>query len=262
MATFYARPSDNIAPNATASVSSGTIDSTYGVNNIKDLNPSLPMKFTTTSGRIVFDFTTAQTIRLAALIHHNLAGATVTLQGNATNSWGSPSFSQAFTIPAARLDGFGINPWLDLRTAAPNYRYFSLNVTGAPSVWGIGEIILATQCRTFPGVIAPGTKEEEHRLIHEHNTEYGVALIYDRGVNTRTWEMAMTVRGSGLSEMKSLWQDAAGRAKGWTFIRDSSINEAVFCRFRTAAIPNTRTSQDIYPVAFSLEEISQGLKIA
>lgn len=262
MATFYARSSDNLAPNATATVSSGTIDTTYGVNNVKDLDPSLPMKFTTTSGRIVLDFGSAQTIRLASLIHHNLAGATVTLQANATNSWGAPSFSQAFTIPAAKLDGFGVNPFLDLRTAAPNYRYFSLNVTGAPAVWGVGEIILASQCRTFPGHISPGTKEEDIRQIYEHTTEYGVALIYDRGVNSRTWEMSMIVRKSGLDEMKQLWQDARGRSKGFTFIRDSSINEAVFCRFKNASLPNVRSSQEVYPVTFFLEEISMGLKIA
>ena len=57
------------------------------------------------SENIVFDLGTATKITAFSMFTFNLtSGATVTLQANASNSWGSPSYSQALTI-ATDADG-------------------------------------------------------------------------------------------------------------------------------------------------------------
>ena len=57
------------------------------------------------SENIVFDLGSATKITVFSMFTFNLtASATVTLQANASNSWGSPSYSQALTI-ATNADG-------------------------------------------------------------------------------------------------------------------------------------------------------------
>ena len=57
------------------------------------------------SENIVFDLGTATNITVFSMFTFNLtASATVTLQANASDSWGSPSYSQALTI-ATDADG-------------------------------------------------------------------------------------------------------------------------------------------------------------
>ena len=57
------------------------------------------------SENIVFDLGSAKKITVFSMFTFNLtASATVTLQANASNSWGSPSYSQALTI-ATDADG-------------------------------------------------------------------------------------------------------------------------------------------------------------
>ena len=57
------------------------------------------------SENIVFDLGTATNITVFSMFTFNLtASATVTLQANSANSWGSPAYSQALTI-ATDADG-------------------------------------------------------------------------------------------------------------------------------------------------------------
>ena len=91
-------PSDNVAPNyATIGVNTGSEDTDYPAAYLADGRPGRPAKLTTTSGSWVFAFAAAQRLDLVALGAHNLSAAT--LEGNATNAWGAPTFSAALTIP-------------------------------------------------------------------------------------------------------------------------------------------------------------------
>ena len=58
-----------------------------------------------TSENVVFNLGSAVKLTCFAIFAHNFSsGATVTLQGNASDSWGSPTYSQALTI-ATDADG-------------------------------------------------------------------------------------------------------------------------------------------------------------
>ena len=73
------------------------------------------------SENVVFDFTTAKAITYVCLMGTNLtAGATITIQGNATNAWGAPSFtSSAFSIKGNTAS---------VNFVAQTYRYWRLVV--------------------------------------------------------------------------------------------------------------------------------------
>lgn len=72
-----------------------------------------------TSQTIIFDLGTAQNINYIDIQGHNItAGATMTLEGNASDSWGAPSFSVSLT---------GFNQYFSTQ----NFRYWRLSVSDA-----------------------------------------------------------------------------------------------------------------------------------
>lgn len=92
-----------------------------------------------TSENIVFDLGSAQTITCFALFNFNLtSGATVTLQANASDSWGSPSYSQALTI--ATDSDSNVIKRLVYFPSTSTYQYWRLLIADASNTDGYIEI--------------------------------------------------------------------------------------------------------------------------
>ena len=87
------------AATVTASSSSA---SELGAANVVDPQPSKVWRSTgDTAEWVKFDLGSAKQITCIGLFNFNFtSGATVTLQANASDSWGAPSYSQALTIAA------------------------------------------------------------------------------------------------------------------------------------------------------------------
>jgi hypothetical protein len=130
----YNHPTDNVITAATITLAAGAALSGYGLTNLTDLNQGFPFKWDAATGRINFDFGSAQTISLVALLHHNLDAA-LAVKWEAGATLGASTFSQAFTIGAKDADNYRPNSYLDLATGLtpPNYRYHSLKVEGTNS---------------------------------------------------------------------------------------------------------------------------------
>lgn len=102
-----------------------------------------------TSENIVFDMGAAVDVSYVAILAHNLTGsATVTLEGNASDSWGAPSFSQSITAGTdALIENF----------TEDSYRYWRLTFADASNPDGyiqIGYVYLGTFLQ-MPGM-SPG----------------------------------------------------------------------------------------------------------
>ena len=142
----YTYPGDELVAVAdTITLTVGTPATGYGTDKLSNFYPDDPFKVESTTFRIVLDFGSAVAPKLAAVIHHNLVPGydDLFLQGNATNVWTSPSFSQAFAAASYLGDDFPVNLSMDLRTTSPSYRYWSLAATTANSVnISIGEFLL------------------------------------------------------------------------------------------------------------------------
>ena len=68
----YCRPTDIVTAHATITASAA--DSEYPAALLGDSDPAHPAKLTTTSGWWLFDFGSAQSLDLVALIQHNRTG--------------------------------------------------------------------------------------------------------------------------------------------------------------------------------------------
>lgn len=132
---LYTHPDDNIAPDATVTIQTGTADSSYPVANATDVGYAkiaAPSKLTGVTGAWQMDYGSAVT-KQGFLLWHNCDGAlAVSLQANTAASWASPAFSKALTIPNKRADGSTVKVFIDLRPyLSTAYRYWRLNVSGA-----------------------------------------------------------------------------------------------------------------------------------
>lgn len=259
----YGKPSDNVAGNATITVQTGTVDSDYPLANLVDDNPAKPAKLTTTTGRIVFDFGSAQTLQLIALIHTNLdAGLTVKIQANATDSWGSPSVDLAITIPTVPDDDYPINPWLDLSGSAYSYRYWAIYISGTNSAAvAIGEVWMQATKRSFTRNILWGCEEMEVRPSVEHATTYGVTTVYPFGIRMRRVSGSVRANQTAAAELLALERDCEHRGSPFLFILDPAVNDALYVRWGIAPFRKRNVFLQTRPIDVTFEEVSRGLSL-
>lgn len=112
-------------------------------------------------GAIVLDFSVATVLEVVALIHANFTSATI--QGNATNSWGAPSYTQAITLARAGNRRYHYA----LRPVAFNYRYLRVNVPTQSTTDGATRFALGG---IWAGLITSPPRdirmEPVERLVH------------------------------------------------------------------------------------------------
>src|SRR3990167_2126369 len=234
--SLYALPADDLA--TTAVITASAEDSGYVAANLAqayDANLNRPAKLTTTSGNWVLDLGTAQTINYAALVYHNLdAALDVKLEGNATDSWGAPSFSQAFTIPTWQADDWTLSPYITC-SGTRTFRYWRLLVNAANSLTvDVRRLMLLSTLRTFPADIRMGYKISElHRDIGQE-TDLGIPTFYDLGGKERMIDGETPTVGTAVETFRELRRAVSGHVKPWLFIPDSRVNDAWYVRFTEA----------------------------
>lgn len=264
---LYTRPSDNLLLGATLSVNTGTEDVAYPKANIHDLSAERPAKLTSTTGSWVADLGSAKRVDLTAIIHANLAaGLDVKIQGNATNTWGAPTVSQAFTIPARYADSFPVNVWLDLKTLIPNdgtrtQRYWRLLVNTANSApIAVGEWRLENTRRDL-GVrnISWGSTRSWRRPAVLHETELLVRRSYDLGTMVRTVEVETVATDVTLAEIDTWFRGALGIVKPFVIVPHSDENDAWMVGFTNPERPYVRRTRNVNTVTLEFQEFSRGL---
>jgi hypothetical protein len=263
--TIYSHASDDVAPNATITVNTGTEDPAYPKANLVDFVPAKPGKLTTTTGSWVFDFGSAQRVDIVALIHHNLTpGLEVRIQGNASDSWGSPTFNQPITIPTYREDGFPVNPWLDLTGLSGygtgGFRYWRVVVVGVNgAAVAIGEVLLIKLKRSLDPNINWGERRQEDRKLVEHRTDFGVSTIYDLGVTVRELNGDVDASDTQKAAIQSWWRDTKGRSRPFLLVPDGLVNDAWMVRWKDTKLDVQLQFLDRNPIQLGFEEVSRGL---
>lgn len=263
---IFQRSTDNVAPNATVAVNSGTEDSAYPAANIKDLNPAKPAQLTTTTGSWTFNFSSPQQVDLLAIVMHNLtAGLNVRLQANTTSSWGAPPLSLAITIPTYREDEFPYNPWLDVASIIPvaasrTYAWWRLVVVGTNGApVKIGEVWLGATKRNLIRNIKWGSTRSEERPGVVHMTDHLVRPKYDFGVLRRS--VVVEIENTDLSLEDVL---AWGRSCRWAMrptliVPNPDVNDAWMVNFKTTEQSFQRTLKNYNMIELALEETSRGI---
>jgi len=241
-------PSALVGANATVT-SSTAVDADYPLTNLHDGLPTEVTRWSTAAQtRIVWDFgagSPPQTLEgLLVVMHTFVAGASLTIQANAANAWGAPSFSQALVVPTWPTGGLPPNLIADLRAttlATIGYRFVSLLIpdAGSPGTdHAIGEICLVSAW-TEPSVsCAWPVRRADVRRINVNSTSYGVEHIVDRGVRQRRlWPRFASLSDADRQLLLDLLREA-GADLGWPLVLDThettdfhSSAEALYVRF-------------------------------
>lgn len=264
-ALIYGHASDNITPAATVTVQTGTAQAQYGPEKLVDRNPANPAKLVETSGAFLFDFGSAARVDWVLLPMHNLdAGLSVRIQGNATDSWGSPTLNTTIVIPTYREDGFPVACWKDLTGVAGygtgGFRYWRLWIEGVnTAAVAIGEFLMFSHKRTLDPNISWGETQEEERKLVEQSTDYGVKNIYDLGTTGRIWMGDLDSPDLQRAAVQTWWRDARGRAQPFGIVPDGTVNEAAFVRFADTKLGVQLASYDRNSIRIGFEEVSRGL---
>ena len=274
---LYNIPTDNVAPNATVTL--GSPDSSYPVTyaaNLTDAYIARPSKSTLATDAWVFDFGAAQRVDLVVIWHNFDASLACSWQGNATNSWGSPTLSQALTVQPKREDGFTMKIYADVRTATNyttgGFRYWRLNVTGTNSVpLGI-KIWIGQLVRKLDRPIEQSLHFPEHHQHIELVTDGQARWIYDMIVAPRIYSGTINCSQATLAALKTWTRTCGHRVKPSVLIPSSSGPEAMIVRW----MPNPSTSLPTgggvvsgtldpeyynpasYPVQVAWDEVSAG----
>jgi hypothetical protein len=258
---IYCRPDDQLLDDTVTITPSGTPPDGYGSANLFDNNPAKAYKHNSTSGNVVFDFGAAVNVDVFAIIHHNLdEGLDVKIQGNATDSWGSPTLNQSLTIPAYERDGFPVNPFIDLSGMANSFRYWRLlfNEVNSASIQ-LGQLVFGGTKRELVHNIGWGYKEGVERKIIEHVTDYGVSTIYDLGAKIKSWSPTIRTSDAGMTAVEEWWDACHGRALPSLIILDPDVNDARFVRWAEPVREISRDFNEDNTIQFGWREVSRGL---
>lgn len=270
--SYYARPDDDLAQTA-VSVTSDDADPEYPAEYLVSADPAEPAKLLTTSGAWVLDFGSAISPVAAILVYqYLLAGLDVRIQGNDADTWGSPAFSQAFTIPAKRKDGPVYQKWtrnpVVVLSGNPSYRYWRLAVVGTnDQAVQVGRLLLLANWRPvtlfYDGDTITET-DDVHPIVNETELEVDIPIRISGPRGTLSAQLVCTDLDAGTEpyqeaeDFRQLWESADGIVKPFPVlgIRENAV---IFGRF--AQTLSTRTHKvggaQLWP--FEVREVSRGI---
>lgn len=261
---IYAHYGDNVAPNATVTVNTGTQDADYPAANLVDRLIVKPAQLTSTTGSWVLDFGSAQRVDWVALPIHNIdAALEVRIQMHATSSWGAPTVNEPIIIPTYREDGLPVPCWLDLTDktgySAGGFRFLRLVVVGTnAAAIKVGELLAISTKRTLDPNINWPVQLPEQRPVYDNRTPFGYANKYDLGVTLRRLTANLDTTDAGLAALRAWWRSTKGTALHFAVVPDEDVNEAWVAEFvGDLSVQLTILDRNLIPVTF--EEISRGL---
>jgi hypothetical protein len=151
---------------------------TYGAQRLLDLDRMTTWRTTADSAEnIVIDLGSAQTPTLFILGDHNLtAAATVTLEGNASDSWGSPSFSYEFTSIA--------DPLYYYIPTTETYRYWRITFVDSanPDTYiEAANLFLGTYLQLTQVNAVWGSRARDGYVLQANTSQSGVMRRYSYG---------------------------------------------------------------------------------
>lgn len=263
---IYARPSDDLAPGATISLVSGSVDPTYNLNDIAGWNPAQGVLFLGTAAQILFDLGSAKAVQFPSLIHTNIRStATVSIKAKATNTaWGSPTAQQAFTMTDADPDGLRPNPWLNT-VAMGAFQYWLIDIASAGITnFFVGGVVLSALFRQLVCNYQEAPKFTPSPQTRALPTNAGVELITSKGV--RQWKFDGLIKAgtsASLAELQAWQQDADGHRRPFPVVVDGQSNAAWLARFTKDAQEYTpQYLSEANDIPLSLIEVSRGQKLA
>jgi len=261
----YARRTDNVAAAVTPVVFSGTtMNALYPLTRAIDLDPATAAKSSSTGDfRIVWDFTAAQRVDAVWIPMWNaLAGVVARFEGHTSNTWGAPTVSRNYTVPAYGGD-MPRGAFFDI-TAAAGYstsglRYWSLFVPNTAIITAIGEVFISSQKRTVKNLLVGVSRPRDRRVIR-HPRQDGGLFQYDRGSDTFSIEGRVIVNGDDYSDYLALHEDARGSVYPFPVViePDATVPEGYLVQWVGGFRQTNRSAPNIEELSFSWQMVYRG----
>lgn len=248
----YTRPSDDVAPDATWSLTAGTAETGYPPSYVGNRNPAKPFKAAGTSATLRATFGASQVLVGVAIINHNWAGASsvVITSGSGLN--------EAITVPA-NVGGQCVDCILDFSAellAQRTSTTFDIAVsTGVLGNVAIGEILLLTAIRDLRW--SWGLKVKPKRYVVKHPTFGMSALKYDKRVLVHE-VTAMVDLQTEEADMLALEAEAKGEILPWLVWPKTTENRVHYVQFRPDTFERLFQSEGITQMPIHADEISKG----
>lgn len=238
--SIWQKPADNLLSLATLTNPTGASASGYALTDLYNSNPAFGWHAAAaTTFYILIDFGGALTkaVKLIGFHNHNFAaGIVLTIQGNATNSWGAPTVNSTVTVPAVAGDGFKKDfYWLNAsQTTALRYWRIGTTTTNT-AAWILGQLWLSDTIRYLPWdqMQSGSLSIRRVRPVIEHVTPrpYNVSLRYPSP--SRYTVIGGSVKGvrTDVEDMRDSWFSLClGRSIPTCFVNEDtgSGNECFF----------------------------------
>jgi hypothetical protein len=208
------------------------------------------------------------------LIHHNFdadlgsPAASVRIEGNATNSWTSPSFSASFTPQwfASGTRRWPINPYVDL-TAASGYTtsgflFWSIVVEGNSQNLQLGQVWFGQTIRRFDPDLRWGGSYGARKPEIENRTNFEVDTTYSRG--TTLWQAEATLDATDelAAAIEQHWYDVEGRSRPWLLIPNGPIadDRAYLVKYATTERQMQWNFEHYNQMRLAFQEKGRGLR--
>jgi hypothetical protein len=183
-----------------ASITPSSVNAQYPISNLKEDRRTKTFRSTTNSDNIVFDFGSPIEIDSFCVVDNPINGfgfTTITLQLNATNSWGSPSVSVPITIDP--LYGFG-----NFEQASGNfYRYARIVLTSSLGYCELSNVFIGARTQLIDNDITFPVNYDQGTIATIAKNRYGQRFIDEIGSQKR---MTFSINTMTQSEMDVLFE--------------------------------------------------------
>lgn len=248
---------ENIISNAMLTPSSTKAG--YSVENLKIAQLAKEFSFEGNTGNIVITLPQVENIKHCLVdIGEMSEDASVILEGNSSNDWASPPFSQALTLTESAL-------YIDIEES---YQYFRL-VFSDPNISDVkfGVISIGGAFLQMPA-ISPKC-EIFYSTTSENSTSIGGQVLGDEGYDYMETSFSFpmiseypeTFNGQAVAtrkEIKALWINVKNIVPVWVFLWADNLDEfpPVFCLIDQKKLSFKKTTYEkIYATSLNLREV-------
>lgn len=202
---------------------------------------------------IIIDLGSAQAIKALILFDHNFtSAATITLEGNSANAWGSPAFSEAVTWTTDKI--------LHYLSATKTYQYWRISITDAANTdlyIEVGEIFLGAYLEPAAN-FSYGHGRDTSLLFQQESNKYGVkkSLYFNKQKSIKLpFKMITLADADNLETMvEALGDRDTGIMKPLYFNEDSSDTTDLWL-MELVKMTRTKRPTVYYDVDLELTEV-------
>jgi hypothetical protein len=260
MKFVYSHPDENLVDAAALiTVSVGTPLAGYDTDQLSNGTWARPFKIAETTLELRFEFAAPVVPAFAVLGNTNLTVAAV-LEGRSTNVWGAAEVSGTFGVPTLSGDGLYSSPFLDLSDLDPK-QYWRLLVTGNAAPIILGALHLGSSYRTVDSNYELDAMTEFASAWRnvEHETGFGVDLVYTQASRRERVEGAIVVTAAELPAVLAWFQACRGSARPTFMVPNDEVDDAWYVRLSPDGITRTPFGAGGYRLRLPVRQLSRGL---